>query len=184
MDRRRPRVFKESFQLKIVRTLISLGVFSLVLLALIGYLVLFWSPAAREIGLAQSGTTLLWNLAKVFLVVTVVLLGLVLWISYLISRNLFGPLTRLRNSMERLIGGHDPDTIRFRKSDELEFHYISEPFNELVDRIVSLKRQIAELRTSIDDFLKKNEKGMIKKNAVIPYIEELKTKVESLTKIT
>jgi methyl-accepting chemotaxis protein len=184
MDRRKPRVFKESFQLKIVRTLISLGVFSLVLLALIGYLVLFWSSAAREIGLAQSGATLFWNLAKIFLVVTVILLGLVFWISYLISRNLFGPLTRLRNNMEKLIKGHDPDTIRFRKSDELEFHYISEPFNKLIDRIVGLKRDVKELENNIKDFLEKHEKGMIKKNAVIPYIQELKTKVESLTKIT
>ncbi len=184
MDRRKPRVFKESFQLKIVRTLVSLGVFSLVLLALIGYLVLFWSPAAREIGLAQSGTTLLWNLAKVFLIVTIILLGLVFWISYLISRNLFGPLTRLRNSMEKLISGHDPDTIRFRKSDELEFHYISEPFNELIDRVVNLKKEVEALKKSINDFLEKQHKGMIKQNAVIPYIEELKTKIESLTKIT
>lgn len=184
MDRRKPRVFKESFQLKIVRTLISLGIFSLVMLALIGYLVLFWSSAAREIGLAHSGSALFWNLAKIFLVVTVILLGLVLWISYLISRNLFGPLTRLRNSMEKLIKGHDPDTIRFRKSDELEFHYISEPFNELVDRIVNLNKEVGELRANINDFLEKNEKGMIKKNAVIPYIEELKAKVEALTKVT
>jgi sensor histidine kinase YesM len=184
MDRRKARVFKESFQLKIVRTLISLGIFSLVLLALIGYLVLFWSSAAREIGLAHSGTTLLLNLAKIFLVVTVLLLGLVLWISYLISRNLFGPLTRLRNSMKKLIKGHDPDTIRFRKSDELEFHYISEPFNELVDRVVNLKKEVDGLRTSINDFLEKHNKGMIKKNAIIPYIEELKTKIDSLTEIT
>ena len=183
MDRRKARVFKESFQLKIVRTLISLGIFSLVMLAIIGYLVLFWSPAAREMGLAGSGTTLLWNLAKVLLIVTVILLGLVFWISYLISRNLFGPLTRLRGNMERLIRGDDPSTLRFRQSDELEFHYISEPFNELVDRIVHLKKEVQELKESIGDFLDKNEKGMIKKNMVVPYVEELQTKVETLTKI-
>ncbi len=184
MDRRKPRVFRESFQLKIVRTLITLGIFSLVMLALIGYLVLFWSSAAKEIGLTHSGTTLFWNLAKIFLIVTVILLGLVLWISYLISRNLFGPLTRLRNNMEGLIRGDDPSSLRFRKSDELEFHYISEPFNELVDRIVNLKKDINELQENINGFLEKHDKGMIKKNAAIPYIEELKTKIGSLTKIT
>jgi methyl-accepting chemotaxis protein len=183
MDRRKARVFKESFQLKIVRTLISLGIFSLVMLAIIGYLVLFWSSAARDMGLVRSGANLIWNMAKVFLIVTVILLGLVFWISYLISRNLFGPLTRLRGNMERLMRGDDPSALRFRKSDELEFHYISEPFNELVDRIVDYKKEVKELKESISDFLDKNKKGMIKKNMIMPYIEELKTKVDSLTKI-
>ncbi len=183
MDRRKPRVFKESFQLKIVRTLISLGVFSLVMLALLGYMVLFWSSAAKGIGLEHAGSTLLMNLAKVFLIATVILLGLILWISYLISRNLFGPLNRLRNNMEKLIKGDDPDSIKFRKSDELEFHYISEPFNQLVDKISHLRNEAKVLENEIADFIEKNAKGIIKKKAIEPFLREIKTKVGSLTKL-
>lgn len=184
MDRRKPRIFKESFQLKIVRTLISFGIFSLVILALLGFVVLFWLPAAKDIGLEHTGSTLFLNLTKVFLVVTVVLLGLILWISFLISRNLFGPLNRLRNHMEMLIRGEDPEKIRFRKSDELEFHYLSEPFNQLIDSVTDLKKGTKEIEKDITDFLERNEKGMIKESGVIPFIKELKTKVASLTKHT
>jgi len=88
-ERRKPRIFNEVFKLKIVRILISFGVFSLAILALLGYMILFWTSAAEEIGLAYSGTVLFINLAKVFLIITVVLLGLVMWVSFLISRNLF-----------------------------------------------------------------------------------------------
>jgi len=45
-------------------------------------------------------------------------------------------------------------------------------------------KEVKELKVSIDDFLAKNDKGMIKKNAVVPYIEELKIKIDSLTEIT
>jgi|GEM_PF-5514395 len=182
MDRRKARVFKESFQLKIVRTLISIGVFSLVILALLGVIVLFWLPAVKTMGLADSGRFLFLNLLKVFLIVTIILLGLVLWISFLISRNLFGPLTRLRNHMEMLIRGEDPETIKFRQSDELEFHYLSEPFNKIIDRITGMENNVKTLEKEVGDFLEKNDKGMIKKSAFVPFARELKDKISSLSK--
>lgn len=182
MDRRKPRIFKESFQLKIVRTLISIGIFSLVILALLGFVVLFWSSATKTMELAGSGNHLFFYLLKVFLIVTIILLGLILWISFLISRNLFGPLLRLRNHMEMLIKGEDPDKIRFRKSDELEFHYLSEPFNQLIDKVTTLRMEAKAIEKDITDFLEKNEKGMMKKEATIPFVQELKTKITSLTR--
>lgn len=184
MDRRRARVFKDSFQLKIVRTLISTGIFSLVLLALLGFVALFWLPAARELELSATGSALFVNLLKIFLIVTVVLLGLIFWISYLISRNLFGPLTRLRQSIESLLKGKDPDDIKFRKSDELEFHYISEPFNQLVDRIIDIRKGVKGLDGDITDVLDKYEKGMIKQKGMVKFVEELKGKLASLKKMT
>jgi signal transduction histidine kinase len=182
MDRRKPKIYRESFQLKIVRTLISLGVFSLVILALLGFLLLYWTPAAREMGLSGSGTGLLVNLAKVFIIVTVVLVVLVLWISFLISRNLFGPLKRLKRNMELLIQGKDADEIRFRKSDELEFHYISDPFNQLVDKVSKLRKETVDLEEEVSDFLEKKEKGMIKQKGYITFIKEIKDKLSSLKK--
>ena len=182
MDRRKAKVFKESFHLKIVRTLISIGVFSLVVLALLGVIVLFWLPAVKTMGLTGSGRFLFLNLLKVFLLVTVILLGLVLWISFLISRNLFGPLTRLRNHMEMFIRGDDPETIKFKQSDELEFHYLSEPFNQIIDRVSNLENNVKDLERQIDDFLEKSEKGMLKKSAFIPFVKELRTKIKAFSK--
>lgn len=184
MDRRKPRIFKESFHLKIVRTLISIGVFSLVLLALLGLIVLFWLPAVKTMGLTGSGKLLFLNLLKVFLIVTIILLGLILWISFLISRNLFGPLTRLRNHVEKLIRGKSLDKIRFRKSDELEFHYLSEIFNQLMDRETMFRKDAEMIEKDIADFLEQNKKGIIKKSAFIPFIQEIKTRLSSLTKVT
>jgi signal transduction histidine kinase len=182
MDRRRVRVFRDSFQLKIVRTLISIGIFSLVLLALLGFVVLFWLPAARELELSASGSVLFINLVKIFLIVTVVLLGLIFWISYLISRNLFGPLTRLRKNIERLLKGENPEDIKFRKSDELEFHYISEPFNQLADRMLEIREGVNGLEKDITDVLDKYEKGMIKQKGMVKFVEELKGKITAMKK--
>lgn len=182
MDRRRLKIFKESFQLKIVRTLVFVSIFSLVIFAMLGYMILFWSSAAEELGLARSATSLFLNLAKVFLVVTLILMGLVFWISYLISRNLLGPLKRLRDSIEKLIKTKNPKILRFRKSDELEFHYISEAFNELVDRQTYLNQKVTEIEKDIANFLKENEKGMIKRKGIIPFVEEIRTRVISLNK--
>lgn len=182
MDRRKPRIFNEVFKLKIVRILISFGVFSLAILALLGYMILFWTSAAEEIGLGYSGTVLFINLAKVFLIITVVLLGLVMWVSFLISRNLFGPLIRLRNNMEMLIRGEDPDNVRFRRTDELVFHYLSEPFNQIIERLKNLNKDVKEVEKGISDFIEKTEKGMIKKKAFVLFAEELKTKVAALAK--
>ena len=83
-----------------------------------------------------------------------------------------------------LIEGKDPDTIRFRKSDELEFHYISEPFNQLVDKVLEQRKQAKELERDITDFIDKNEKGMVKKVSCIPFVKELKDKVKSITKFS
>ena len=184
MDRRKPRVFKEPFHLKIVRELITIGVFSLVILALLCIIVLFWGQAASVMQLQGSGRIVFLNLLKAFVVISVILLGLVLWISVLISRNLFGPLLRLRSNMERLLKGESPERIRFRKSDELEFHYISEPFNQLSDMIITYKKELNELEEKISAFLEGNKKGTIKNTAALPFIEELKTKITSLKKIS
>lgn len=184
MDRRKPRIFKQAFQLKIVRTLLSFGVFSLAILALLAYMILFWTTAAEEIGLGYSATVLFINLAKVFLIITVVLLGLVLWVSFLISRNLFGPLVRLKNNMEMLIKGENPNRVRFRRTDELVFHYLSEPFNQIIERIKNLNKEVKEIEKGISDFLEETEKGMIKKTAFVLFAEELKTKVVSLSKFS
>ncbi|OQX51270.1 MAG: hypothetical protein B5M53_11150 [Candidatus Cloacimonas sp. 4484_209] len=157
MDRRKPRVFKEPFQLKIVRELITIGVSSLVILALLCIVVLFWGQAASVMQLQGSGRIVFLNLLKAFVVISVILLGLVLWISVLISRNL---------------------------SDELEFHYISEPFNQLSDMIFTYKKELGELEEKISAFLEGNKKGTIKKTAALPFIEELKTKITALKKIS
>jgi len=133
-------------------------------------------------GLIGSGKFLFLNLLKIFLILTVILLGLILWISYLISKNLFGPLTRLRNHMEMLIRGEDPETIKFRQSDELEFHYLSEPFNQIIDRITGIENNVKNLEKELQDFLEKTKKGMIKESGFITFAQELKTKIESLTK--
>lgn len=180
MNRRKPRIFKDTFRLKTVRTLIFVGLFSLVVLGVFGYMLLFWEPVVVEIGLIHTGSALFLNLAKVFLIITVILLGLILWISFLISRNLFGPLLRLRKHMEMLIDGEDPDKIRFRKTDELEFHYISEPFNKVIDREMGIKKEAQAVETEITTFLRRSKEGIMKKRAAIPFIEGLKVKMLTL----
>jgi sensor histidine kinase YesM len=182
MKRRKARIFRESFQLKIVRNLIFAGFFSLVILALLGYMILFWSSTAQEMGLRHSGSPLFLNLAKVFLIVSVLLFGLILWVSFLISRNLFGPLVRLRNHMEELNKGEKLDSIRFRRSDELVFHYLSEQFNQLTYKVVNLKKEVKDIEREISDFIDRNKTAIVTKESFIPFVQELKEKVLSITK--
>ena len=182
MKRRKARIFRESFQLKIVRNLIFAGFFSLVILALLGYMILFWSSTAQEMGLSHSSSPVFLNLAKVFLTVSILLLGLILWVSFLISRNLFGPLVRLRNHMRELNKGEKLNSIRFRRSDELIFHYLSEQFNQLTVKVANLKKEVKDIEREISDFIDGNKTGIVTKESFIPFVQELKEKVVSITK--
>jgi len=84
--------------------------------------------------------------------------------------------------MEMLIRGEDPDNVRFRRTDELVFHYLSEPFNQIIERLKNLNKDVKEVEKGISDFIEKTEKGMIKKKAFVLFAEELKTKVAALAK--
>ena len=70
----------------------------------------------------------------------------------------------------------------FQRSDELIFHYLSEQFNQLTDKVVNLKKEVKDIEREISDFIDRNKTGIETKESFIPFVQELKEKVISITK--
>lgn len=173
MQNRRKRVqIKMALRLKVAKYMITLMIFSLVVLGVCVYFFIFWNPIANGLLLisdpfTRSATHVFNNAVRSLFLLFFVLNFIFLWLTYVIAVRVIGPFARINKVLEEIVEGNIPEEIRFRSSDQAPFQELAEPFNRALTTLRRRKEQVEEMKKEMDAYLTSPEDSAAAKEQAV-----------------
>jgi len=183
LDQRRfMESIREAFEFKTFRMMFTVIFLAFILALALGYTYFFWHQVFMS---SQSLPPVLENagvVGRVLLLVLALIAILIGWITVVISLRILGPLKRLERDLTRMARGEIPEPIKFRTRDEMEFHMISLPFNELVERMQHERSEVHWLQERCRDIRIQAEGKALSPEEVVVQLKAQEERLAELLK--
>jgi len=159
MQERRQRMpMRSAFRLRVTKYMVTLVIFSLVVLGVCTVLFLLWNPIGKGIILiadpfTKSTAQIFNNAVRSLFLLFFALNFIFLWLTFIIARRVIGPFVRIKRVLKQMVEGNIPENIRFRKNDEIPFHELTEPFNLVLSALKRRKEGLEAVRKEVDAYL-------------------------------
>jgi methyl-accepting chemotaxis protein len=173
---------REAFEFKTFRMMFTVIFLAFILALALGYTYFFWHQVFMS---SQSLPPVLENagaVGQVLLLVLILIAILIAWITVVISLRILGPLKRLERDLLRMARGDIPEPIKFRNRDEVEFHMISLPFNELVERMKHERSELLWLQERCLEIRAQAEKKNLNPEDVLVQLKAQEERLAELLK--
>ena len=183
-NRRRKIQFRLALRLKVARYMITLAVFSLLVLGVCVFFFIFWNPIASGLLLisdpfTRSAAQVFNNAVRSLFLLFFVLNLTFLWLTYVISVRVIGPFARINRVLEEIAEGNTPQRIGFRSSDQAQFQELVEPFNRALATIRQRKEQLEEIKKELDAYLASHEGSAAAKGEAV-VLRKIKERLDKL----
>lgn len=180
--RRLTESIREAFEFKTFRMMFTVIFLAFILAIALGYTYFFWhqvfmSSKSLPPILENAGT-----MGQVLLLVLVLISILIIWMTTVISLRILGPLKRLERDLMQMARGDIPEPLKFRTRDEVEFHMISLPFNELVERMRHERSELTWLQERSRDILAQAERKAVSPEEVLVLLKAQEERLAELLK--
>jgi len=185
-NRRRGISLRSAFRLRLTRYMLFLVVFALATLGLCVLFFFLWSPIPRQLLFitdphAQSTAQIFSNTVRFLFVFFFVLNLLFLWLVSAVARSVLGPFVRINRVLDQLAGGHLPEEVRFRKSDEAPFQEIVDPLNKVLDHLRARRGELGTIKEELDASLAEAEAAGMAKSS-LDALRNLGARIEKLAR--
>ncbi len=173
---------REAFEFKTFRMMFTVIFLAFILALALCYTYFFWHQvflSAKSLPpvLENAGTV-----GQVLLLVLALIAILIGWITFVISLRILGPLKRLERDLLRMARGDIPEPLKFRTRDEVEFHMISLPFNELVERMRHDRSELVWLQERCRNIRKQAQEKMLSPEEIILQLQAQEERFAQLLK--
>ncbi|MFQ5906402.1 MAG: hypothetical protein ACE5JA_07500 [bacterium] len=181
MQERRQRIsVRSAFRLRVAKYMITLVTFSLLVLGVCTVLFLLWNPIGKGIILitdpfTKSTARIFNNAVRSLFLLFFVLNFIFLWLTFVIARRVIGPFVRIKRVLKQIAEGDIPEDMRFRKNDEIPFHELTEPFNQVLSQLRRRKEGLEATRKEVDTYLE-SHKG----SDAAPVMSRIKQRLNTL----
>lgn len=185
MDRKNERrnffkAIKEAFEFKTVRMMFTAMILAFAALLAIGYTYFFWRQVFSTGEPIPLLLQRLGELAKILLLAFFVTAILVCWLTVILAIRIIGPLKRLERGLLAMANDEIPETLKFRYRDEIEFHLISIPFNDLIEKMKRKKNGLNKLRVYAKEIKETAEKRSLKKAQIVDLIRQFEENIQEI----
>ena len=72
-----------------------------------------------------------------------------LWLTVTIAVRVVGPFVRINRILNEIATGDIPEQIRFRRSDEIPFQELTEPFNRALKALRERREELDQIKTEV-----------------------------------
>jgi hypothetical protein len=174
---------REAFEFKTFRMMFTVIFLAFILALALGYAYVFWhqvfmSSKSLPQGLGNAGA-----LGLALLLVLALIALLIVWMTAVISLRILGPLRRLQRDLLQMAGGEGlPEPLKFRKSDEVEFHMLSLPFNECVERMRRERSEFVWVQQRTRDLLIQAEQKTLSLEDIVIQLRAQEKRLAELVK--
>jgi len=186
MHNRRKRIqLRMALRLKVAKYMITLIIFSLVVLGVCVFFFIFWNPIADGLLLisdpfTKSAAQVFNNAVRSLFLLFFVLNFAFLWLTYVISVRVIGPFARINRVLEEIVEGDIPEEIRFRSSDQAPFQELAEPFNRALTIMRQSKEQLDGIKKEVDTYLASHEGSAAAKDETL-VLKKIKERLDKLS---
>jgi HAMP domain-containing protein len=173
---------REAFEFKTFRMMFTVILLAFILAIALGYTYLFWHQVFMS---SKSLPPVLENAGAIGLMLLLVLILiaiLIIWMTSVISLRILGPLRRMQRDLLQMARGDIPEPIRFRARDEVQFHMLSLPFNECVERRRRERSELLWLQERTRDILAQAEQKTLSPEEVLVQLKAQEKRLAELLK--
>jgi len=181
-QRRLIESIREAFEFKTFRMMFTVIFLAFILTLALGYTYFFWHQVFMS---SKSLPPILENagiVGQVLLLVLVLIAILIAWITIVISLRILGPLKRLERDLTKMARGDIPEPLKFRNRDEVEFHMLSLPFNELVEKMQHERSELLWLQERCREIRVQAEKKNLSPEEILVQLRAQEERLAGLLK--